>query len=83
MEARDFLLSYDPIAFRKHFKNIGRAYREQATALIEMCRLYADAAPKTYTEDDRLQKYAPSVRFLCTFATLNTCLAFCDLRMPH
>ena len=47
---------YDPFTFRKHFKNIGRAYREQATTLIEMCRLYADAAPKTYTEDDRLQK---------------------------
>ena len=48
-------LRYDPFTFRKHFKNIGRAYREQATTLIEICRLYADAAPKTYIEDDRLQ----------------------------
>ena len=48
--------TYDPHTFRKYFKNIGRAYREQSTTLIEMCRLYVDAAPKTYTEDDDLQK---------------------------
>ena len=47
---------YDPFTFRKHLKNIGRAYREQATTLIEICRLYVEAAPKTYTEDDRLRK---------------------------
>lgn len=49
-------LFYDPFTFRKYFKNIGRAYREQATTLIEICRLYAEASPQTYTEDDRLQK---------------------------
>jgi hypothetical protein len=47
---------YDPHTFRKHFKNIGRAYREQATTLIEMCRLYVEASPQTYTEDDGLRK---------------------------
>ena len=47
---------YDPSAFRKHFKDIGRAYREQATTLIEMCRLYVDTFPQTYFEDDDLQK---------------------------
>ena len=49
-------VTYDPVTFRKHFKNIGRAYREQATTLIEICRLYVDVRPKTFTEDDRLQK---------------------------
>ena len=49
-------LFYDPFTFRKHFKNIGRAYREQATTLIEICRLYAEGSPQTYTKDDHLQK---------------------------
>ena len=49
-------LRYDPSTFRKHFKDIGRAYREQATTLIEMCRLYVDACPHTYIEDDDLQR---------------------------
>ncbi|KAF8265881.1 hypothetical protein EI94DRAFT_1787225 [Lactarius quietus] len=49
-------LFYDPFTFRKHFKNIGRAYREQATTLIEICRLYAEASPQTYTKNDSLQK---------------------------
>jgi hypothetical protein len=47
---------YDPHTFRKHFKNIGRAYRERATTLIEMCRLYVEAYPQTYTKDDGLRK---------------------------
>ena len=47
---------HDPFTFRKHFKNIGRAYREQATTLIEICRLHAEASPQTYTKGDRLQK---------------------------
>ena len=47
---------YDPITFRKHLKTIGRAYREQATTLVEICRLYVEASPKTYMEDDCLQK---------------------------
>ncbi|KAI9449359.1 hypothetical protein BJY52DRAFT_1307843, partial [Lactarius psammicola] len=46
---------YDPPTFRKHFKNIGRAYREQATTLIEICRLYIETFPKTYTVNDGLQ----------------------------
>ncbi|KAH8980109.1 hypothetical protein EDB92DRAFT_304284 [Lactarius akahatsu] len=46
---------YDPFTFRKHFKNIGRAYREQATTLIEICRLYVETYPQTYTENDGLQ----------------------------
>ncbi|KAH9056288.1 hypothetical protein EDB87DRAFT_1258271 [Lactarius vividus] len=45
----------DPFTFRKHFKNIGRAYREQATTLIEICRLYVDTYPQTYTVNDELQ----------------------------
>ena len=56
MGVRDTVF-YDPHTFRKHFKNIGRAYREQATTLIEICRLYAEASPQTYTEDERLQKW--------------------------
>ncbi|KAH9009581.1 hypothetical protein EDB84DRAFT_1546481 [Lactarius hengduanensis] len=32
-------LVYVPSTLRKHFKNTGRAYREQATTLIEVCRL--------------------------------------------
>ena len=55
MGVRD-TISYDLYTLRKHFKNIGRAYREQATTLIEMCRLYVDASPGTYTKDKRLQK---------------------------
>ena len=54
MVARDALF-YDPHTLRKHIKNIGRAYREQATTLIEMCRRYVEATPKTCAEDDRLQ----------------------------
>ncbi|KAH8980113.1 hypothetical protein EDB92DRAFT_1901629 [Lactarius akahatsu] len=46
---------FDPVTFRKHFKNIGRAYREQATTLIEICRLYVDTHSQTYTENDKLQ----------------------------
>jgi hypothetical protein len=46
---------YDPFTFRKHFKKIGRAYREQATTLIEICRLYVEASPQTHIEDDSLQ----------------------------
>ncbi|KAH8976726.1 hypothetical protein EDB86DRAFT_1545752 [Lactarius hatsudake] len=49
-------LIYDPSTFRKHFKNTGRAYREQATTLVEVCRLYVEAPPQTYTKDDGLQK---------------------------
>ncbi|KAH9056284.1 hypothetical protein EDB87DRAFT_1258031 [Lactarius vividus] len=49
-------LIYDPSTFRKHFKNTGRAYREQATTLIEICRLYVEAPPQTCTKDDGLQK---------------------------
>ncbi|KAH8990443.1 hypothetical protein EDB86DRAFT_1776711 [Lactarius hatsudake] len=45
----------DPVTFRKHFKNIGRGYREQATTLIEICRLYVDTHSQTHTENDRLQ----------------------------
>ncbi|KAH9018214.1 hypothetical protein EDB83DRAFT_181314 [Lactarius deliciosus] len=45
----------DPFTFRKYFKNIGRAYREQATTLIEICRLYVDTRPQTYAENDGLQ----------------------------
>ncbi|KAH8980111.1 hypothetical protein EDB92DRAFT_1954296 [Lactarius akahatsu] len=48
-------LIYDPSTFRKHFKNTGRAYREQATTLIEICRLYVEAPLQTYTKDDGLQ----------------------------
>ncbi|KAI9435108.1 hypothetical protein H4582DRAFT_703912 [Lactarius indigo] len=46
---------YDHYTLRSHFKNIGRAYREQATTLIEICRLYVDTYPQTYTVNDRLQ----------------------------
>ena len=42
----------DATSFR-HFMNRGRAYREQATTLIEICRLYQ---PPTYTESDAFQK---------------------------
>ncbi|KAN0132168.1 hypothetical protein V8E53_009934 [Lactarius tabidus] len=45
---------YDPRTFRKYFRNVGLAYREQATTLIEICRLYAEASPHTYTEYDHL-----------------------------
>ncbi|KAH9175842.1 hypothetical protein EDB89DRAFT_287927 [Lactarius sanguifluus] len=48
-------VTYDPFTFRKHFKNIGRAYREQATTLIEICRLYVETYPQTYAENDGLQ----------------------------
>ncbi len=51
-----FPIFYDPFTFRKHFKNIGRAYREQATTLIEICRLYTEASPQNYQKDDGLQK---------------------------
>jgi hypothetical protein len=47
---------YDPRTFRKYFRNVGLAYREQATTLIEICRLYAEASPHTYTEYDHLIK---------------------------
>ena len=47
---------YDPQTFRKHFKNMGQAYREQATTLIELCRLYAETSSQTYAAHDRLQK---------------------------
>ncbi|KAH9018211.1 hypothetical protein EDB83DRAFT_180795 [Lactarius deliciosus] len=46
---------YDPYILRNHLKNIGRAYREQATTLIEICRLYVDTFPQTYTVNDKLQ----------------------------
>ena len=42
--------------FGKYFKKIGRAYREQAITLIELCNLYVEASLQTYVEDDRLQK---------------------------
>ncbi|KAI9435105.1 hypothetical protein H4582DRAFT_1972877 [Lactarius indigo] len=46
---------FDPTIFRRYFKNIGRAYRAQATTLITICRLYADERPQTYTVIDGLQ----------------------------
>ncbi|KAI9449355.1 hypothetical protein BJY52DRAFT_253032 [Lactarius psammicola] len=46
---------FDPVTFRKHFKNTGRAYREQAITLIEICRLYKEMYPQTYTVNDGLQ----------------------------
>lgn len=45
-----------PTFVNHYFKNVGRAYRQRMTTLIEMCRLYVDFAPQTYTEDDRFQK---------------------------
>ena len=47
---------YDPHNFRKHLKNIGQAYREQAITLVEICRKYVEASPRTYIEHNRLQK---------------------------
>ncbi|KAH9169959.1 hypothetical protein EDB89DRAFT_1908133 [Lactarius sanguifluus] len=47
--------SYNSSTSHRNFKNIGRAYREQATTLIEICRLYAETCPQTYAENDGLQ----------------------------
>lgn len=49
-------VTFDLLIFRKYFQKIGRAYRDQATTVIELCRLYAETYPQTYTEYDRLQK---------------------------
>jgi hypothetical protein len=47
---------YDPHTFRKHFRPIGRAYKEQATTLIGIYRLYVGSPQtQTYTKNDRLQ----------------------------
>ena len=62
----------DPLIAHKHFKNIGRAYREQAITLIEICYLYQQTHPRTYTESDAFQKSDPSERFLREFAVLIT-----------
>jgi len=47
---------YDPLSYRKHFQNIGQAYQEQARVLIELCRLYVESSPQTYTKNDSIQK---------------------------
>jgi hypothetical protein len=43
--------------------NVGRAYREQAITLIEICRLFVGVIPQTYTEHDYLQKWGPFITF--------------------
>jgi hypothetical protein len=57
MGVHDHAVFYDPHTFRKYFKNTGRAYKEQATTLIGICRLYLGSPQtQTYTMNDRLQR---------------------------
>ena len=42
---------FDKISFIKYMKNIGRAYRKQATELVSICRTFVQAQDQAFDPD--------------------------------
>ena len=47
---------FDPYSFRKYMHDFGRAYQNQATELIAICRLFSQVAQQVLTQDAELTK---------------------------
>ncbi|KAH9032236.1 hypothetical protein EDB85DRAFT_1259404 [Lactarius pseudohatsudake] len=47
---------FDKLSFLKYMKNIGRAYRKQATELISICRFFVQVGERSVRQDAYLRK---------------------------
>ena len=47
---------FDQLAFRKYMYKFGKAYQNQATELIAICRLFSQVAHQVFTQDAELTK---------------------------
>jgi len=47
---------FDKLAFIKYMKNIGRAYRNQATVLVSICRYFEQTKAQTPGSDAELRR---------------------------
>ena len=48
---------FDPLSFRKYMHKFGgKAYQNQATELIAICRLFSQVAQQVFTQDAELTK---------------------------
>ncbi|KAI9450391.1 hypothetical protein BJY52DRAFT_1215514 [Lactarius psammicola] len=47
---------FDSLSFVKYMKNIGRAYRKQATELVSICRLFVQVGERSFRQDAHLRK---------------------------
>ena len=68
---------FDKFSFVRYMKDIGRAYRKQATELVSICRLFAQAQEQTPTCYADLRQYGPSIIF--SFSILMTFDSVLDL----
>jgi hypothetical protein len=48
---------FDKLSFIKYMKNIGRAYRKQATELVSICRTFVQAQEHSLDSYAKLKKY--------------------------
>jgi hypothetical protein len=48
--------NFDKLSFVKYMKNIGRAYRKQATELVFLCRTFVQAQEQTPGSDVKLRR---------------------------
>jgi len=53
--AKDLHPKFDKISFVRYMKNVGRAYRKQATVLISICRTFVQAGEETPDPDAELR----------------------------
>jgi hypothetical protein len=47
---------FDKLSFVRYMKDIGRAYRKQATELVSICRLLVQAQEQTPDSDAELRR---------------------------
>ena len=47
---------FDKLSFIKYMKNIGRAYRNQATVLVSICRYFVQTQAQTPGSDAELRR---------------------------
>ncbi len=54
--AQDSRSNFDKLSFVRYMKNIGRAYRKQATELVSLCRAFVQVQEQTPGSDAKLRK---------------------------
>ncbi|KAI0251689.1 hypothetical protein BJV78DRAFT_418061 [Lactifluus subvellereus] len=42
---------FDPLSFKRYFRNIGRAYQRQAIELVNICRFFVEASSQELQHD--------------------------------
>ena len=52
--AKNVYPGFDKFSFVRYMKNVGRAYRRQATELIDVCRTFVQAGEQTPHSDEAL-----------------------------